>query len=196
MSSFTLDSIDDLLHYLDNCNNEETALNTSTPPNPMKMEDQITANANTTNDPCFNSGHDEQDLLNYCYAGVATGQTVAWNTATGVQAEEEILCEFVLNERGEVGPVPSLNDDHAYTVQLMPQPTEDQDPPPPADRASSPRTRNWTNLDEVKEELSGPSPMLSLLVIESPENCKYSEHNFLYHIKSQGKFSFKALLKG
>ena len=194
MTSFTPENLDDLLRYLDNYG--EAAINTSSPP-PMEIEDQVTAN--TTGDPCFNSALDEQDLLNCCYAGVATGQTVAWNTATGAQKEEEIICEFVLNERGEVGPVPALNDDHAYTVQLLPQLTEDQDPPPPADvgRASSPRTRNWTNLDEENDELSsGPQPMLSLLVIERPEQCKYSEYNFLYHIKSQGKFSFKALLNG
>ena len=41
-----------------------------------------------------------------------------------------------------------------------------------------------------------PIKMLSLLVMQTPEHCKYSERNELYHIKSQGKFSITALLKG
>ena len=184
MSSFIPDTLDFLNYF------NETAFDLETLP-PMEVEDQVSVN------DTFISAPDERDLLNCCSPQLLSGQTLAGNTAPAAAAQEEILLEFVLYESG--GEVVSASD-HAYTVQVQQTPTtEDQNPAPPANacRAPSPLTGQWTGLHEAKVDLpSGPPPMLSLQLMGTPEHYKYSEHNSLHHIKSQGKVSVTALLKG
>ena len=201
----------DILINLDTFKVDETALNSSprleTPfPHLLFAEDhmpsfslepayqsqQAYAATASSNGPDFNtSAHDEQDLLNCCSPEVATGQsaTVARNTGS----KEEILYEFELKENE--GLVPNSNTYDLYqTTQFQEMLTDDKNlftATVPTDKASSPLTVQWNDVGEEKL-----SSMLSLLVTQTPEHCKYSERNELHHIKSQGKFSFNALLKG
>ena len=189
MSSFIPNTLD--LDFLSNYILDETALlsfDLETLP-PMEVEDQV-------NDT-FITAPDEQDLLSDCFAPqLLTGQTLAGNTSAS-GAQEEMILKFFLNERGE------LVSDHTYTVQQMPRseemPSEEQVVAPPTDagRAPTPITGQWNGLGETKVDIpSGPPPMLRLMVVGTPEHYRYSEHNSLHHIKSQGKVSVTALLKG
>ena len=190
MSSFIPNTLD--LDFLSNYILDETALlsfDLETLP-PIEDEDQV--NFNDT----YITAPDEQDLLSECFSPqLLTGQTLAGNTASG--AQEEMILKFFLNERGE------LVSDHTYTVQQMPRseemPPEEQFVAPPTDagRAPTPITGQWNGLGETKVDIpSGPPPMLRLMVVGTPEHYRYSEHNSLHHIKSQGKVSVTALLKG
>ena len=209
------DNLDDILINLDTFKFDETALNSSPrletpfePPllfaedhmpsfslEPAYQSQQAYAVTASSNGPDFNtSAHDEQDLLNCCSPEVATGQsaTVARNTGS----KEEILYEFELKENGEL--VSNSNTSNTYdlhqTTQFQEVLTDDKNlstASVPTDRASSPLTVQWNDVGEEKL-----SSMLSVLVTQTPEHCKYSERNELHHIKSQGKFSFNALLKG
>ena len=196
MSSFIPDNLDFLHNFI---LDEAALLNSSfdlehdlETTSPMEVEDQVTVNDTFINAP------DEREFLNCCSPQLLTGQTLSGNTAPAAAAQEEILLEFVLNESD--GEVVSASD-HSYTVQVQQTPTtEDQNPAPPlanAGRAPSPLTGQWTGLDEAKvDHPSGPPPILSLQLMGSLDHYRYSDRNSLHHIKSQGKVSVTALLKG